>query len=83
MSPKLRGEDIPRGTGPAVQRHEPRDGEVLVECPPEPGCDWSTVRPAYAARSAGEAHRIRVHPPVAAPQESAVGEQGQKAVRPW
>ena len=55
--PKLRGENIPRGTGRAVARTTAGQGEVMVTCP-RAGCDWQAIRPEYAAWSAGEAHRI-------------------------
>lgn len=58
MSPRLRGEDIPRTVGVTPQ-HEPRADEVLITCD---RCDWRTTRPAWPPRyaeSAREAHLIQ------------------------
>lgn len=57
MSPALRGENIPRGVRPSIQRTQAGTGEVRLTCD-RPGCDWSAVRPERAAPSAAEAHRI-------------------------
>jgi hypothetical protein len=55
----LRGSDrIPHVGGMTVQRTVAGQGEIVVMCPDE-DCGWSTIRPAAAAWSAGEAHRIR------------------------
>jgi hypothetical protein len=57
MSPKLRGENIARPTGPSQPRMSVGAGDVHIECPRD-DCTWSTVRPEHAAWSAREAHRI-------------------------
>ena len=55
--PRLRAENIPPTRGRYAVPDQPSGDDVLLDCPVD-GCDWQAVRPAWAAWSAEEAHRI-------------------------
>lgn len=59
MSPALKGASLAPTSGSRSEARlgAPIEGEAWVSCPTE-ACDWSTIRPEYAAWSAGEAHRL-------------------------
>lgn len=55
--PTLKSSQIPVGPFQRARLVEVRPDETRLTCP-EPGCQWTTVRPTKYAWSAAEGHRI-------------------------